>query len=213
MTNTQNKLILFSMLLVGLTFGLFLFLPLIFGPKWGYVTGFILYWIAALLFSMRITRINSHGLRRLYLVPSDRSSLVISAIAFIPVFGVFFVSFLPNVRLLTISAGILVILMSLCNGLVEEYFWRGMYLDQFKENAFIFLIVSPVIFGAYHIALWFIKGITYQGGVMALVGGAYVMGLIWAWVTRKTGSILAVTIAHTLVNIFAFTGLFVQNGF
>ncbi|BCY17592.1 hypothetical protein hrd7_14410 [Leptolinea sp. HRD-7] len=213
MTIPQKKLILNSILLVGITFGLFFLFPLILGPKWGYITGSILYWIAALLFSMRTNSINSRIVRQLFLFLSDRSSLVISAIAFIPVFGVFFVSFLPNVRMLTTGAGLLVILMSLCNGLVEEYFWRGMYLIQFRESAVVSLIVSPLLFGTYHISLWFIKGITYQGGFMALVGGAYLMGLIWAWVTRKTGTITAVTVAHIFVNIFAFTGLFVQNGF
>ncbi len=213
MTIPQKKLILYSCLLVGTTFGLFLLFPFILGPKWGYVSGFVLYWVCALFFSTRIDGFNLSGLKRKYSAASSWPFLIISAVAFIPVFGVFFVSFLPNASLLTITSGILVILFSICNGLVEEFFWRGLYLDQFRENAVVSLIVSPLIFGAYHIALWFIKGITYQGGFVALVGGAYFMGLIWAWVTRKTGSILAVTIAHVMVNIFAFTGLFVQNGF
>ena len=213
MTVSQKKLILYSILLVGITFGLFYLFPLILGPKWGYITGFILYWIGALFFSMQINGFDPSGIKKKYSVTTSWPFLMISAVAFIPVFGVFFVSFLPNASLLTIASGILVLLFSICNGLVEEFFWRGMYLDQFRENAVVSRIMSPLIFGAYHIALWFIKGITYQGGFMALVGGAYVMGLLWAWVTRKTGSILAVTIAHIMVNIFAFTGLFVQNGF
>lgn len=213
MTKSQKKLITFSIVLVGITFGLFSLFPMILGPKWGYITGFILYWACALFFSRWINGFDLSSLKKMYSVTSSWPSLIVSVVAFLPVFGVFFISFLPNVCLLTLASGILVILFSICNGLVEEYFWRGMYLDQFRENAVVFLIVSPVIFGAYHIALWLIKGITYQGGFMALVGGAYVMGLIWAWVARRTGSILSVTIAHILVNIFAFTGLFVQNGF
>jgi membrane protease YdiL (CAAX protease family) len=103
--------------------------------------------------------------------------------------------------------------MAVINGFVEEFFWRGMYLLQFRKSVVIGMVVAPLLFAAYHIALWYVKGITYQGGIFALVGGAYVMGLLWSWVSRKTGTIFSVTIAHILVNVFAFTGLFVENGF
>jgi len=204
---------LFSILIVGLTFSFFWFLPPMLGPKWGYVTGFALYWICAILVSLRLGGFESHNLNALFLMQKGWSSPVISAAAFIPVIGVFFVSFLPNFSSLTVSAGLLLVLMAVINGFVEEFFWRGMYLLEFRKSVLIGMVAAPLLFAAYHIALWFIKGITYQGGFFALVGGAYVMGLLWSWVSRKTGTILPVTIAHILVNVFAFTGLFVENGF
>jgi membrane protease YdiL (CAAX protease family) len=213
MTTSQKQLIFFSILIVGLTFGFFYFLPNILGPKWGYVTGFALYWICAILVSLHLGGFESHNWNTLFSMKKGRAALVVSAAAFIPVFGVFFVSFLPNFSKLTVSAGLLLVLMAVINGFVEEFFWRGMYLLEFRKSVVIGMVAAPLLFAAYHIALWFIKGITYQGGFFALVGGAYIMGLLWSWVARKTGTILPVTIAHILVNIFAFTGLFVENGF
>jgi len=69
------------------------------------------------------------------------------------------------------------------------------------------------LFGVWHFAVWFAKGVTYNGGVLPLVGGAYFLGLLWTWVTRSTGNFRAAALAHTLVNLFALTGLFVNNGF
>jgi hypothetical protein len=45
------------------------------------------------------------------------------------------------------------------------------------------------------------------------VGGAYFLGLLWAWVTRSAGNFRAAAFAHVLINLFALTGLFVGNGF
>jgi len=213
MTTSQKQLILFSIFIVGLTFGFFYFLPPILGPKWGYVTGFALYWICAILVSFQLGGFKSHKWNMLFSIKKGEASPVISAAAFVPVLGVFFVSFMPNISKLTVSAGLLLVLMAVINGFVEEFFWRGMYLLEFKKSVVIGLVAAPLLFAAYHIALRYIKGITYQGGFFALVGGAYIMGLLWSWVSRKTGTILPVTIAHILVNIFAFTGLFVENGF
>ena len=51
----------------------------------------------------------------------------------------------------------------------------------------------------------------YQGGFIALVGGAYIMGMLWCFISRKVQNIKYCIMAHVFVNFFAFTGLFVQN--
>ncbi len=178
------------------------------------MTGFIAYWVYALITVGVITGFNRVILQNMFITSKkDRITTVINGAAFLPVIGVFFVSFVPNAAQLTPDAILLLILMAGINGAIEELYWRGMYIYEFNNNWRGNLIISPLLFGAYHISLWFIKGMTYQGGFFALVGGAFVMGLLWAGVAWKTGNIRACTFAHILVNLFAFTGLFVENGF
>ena len=55
-------------------------------------------------------------------------------------------------------------------------------------------------------------GLDYQGGALALVGGAAVMGALWTVVAVKTESVRPSIVAHQLVNTLAFSSLFTNNG-
>jgi hypothetical protein len=101
--------------------------------------------------------------------------------------------------------------ISIVNGTIEEIYWRGLYLRVFKENHYFILIVSPLLFALMHGSFLAIKGMAYHGGVSALVGGALFMGLLWSFVSFKLNSIRYCIVGHVLVNVFAFTGLFVEN--
>jgi membrane protease YdiL (CAAX protease family) len=103
--------------------------------------------------------------------------------------------------------------MAVLNGSIEEFYWRGLYLLEYRDNVPIGFFLSTLLFGAWHFSVWSARGIVYKDGIVALIGGAYVMGLLWAWVARSQGNIRAVVFAHVLVNLFAFTSLFVDNGF
>ncbi len=70
-----------------------------------------------------------------------------------------------------------------------------------------------MFFGVWHIALYFAKGMVYQGGFDSLVGGSFFLGLLWKWAAYKTKSIKTVTGAHIITNFFAFTGLIFENWF
>ncbi|MCK5065185.1 MAG: CPBP family intramembrane metalloprotease, partial [Candidatus Fermentibacteraceae bacterium] len=91
--------------------------------------------------------------------------------------------------------------------------WRGLYLKEFGNNIVIGLYLSTLLFGVWHFSLWFVEGIEYSGGLLALVGGAYLMGLLWSYSSRKIGNIRMCIVGHVFVNVFAFTGLFVDNSF
>jgi len=210
----KHTLLISSFLILPFTFGTFQILTGLFGPKWGYMGGFLLYWGYALCTSWWLSggkwaylgRMTSQSLR-------PRYTNGITAAAFLPVLGVFFVSFLPNAAKLTPTTSILLVTMALLNGTIEEVYWRGLYLLEYPQDRRIGVWASTVLFGAWHISLWFARGVAYQGGFMALVGGAFVMGLLWTGVTRSVGNVRACILAHVLVNLFAFTGLFIENGF
>jgi membrane protease YdiL (CAAX protease family) len=137
----------------------------------------------------------------------------IALAAFLPAVGLFFVSFLPNAARLTLSTGMLLVLMTVLNGSIEELYWRGLYLIEYPNSNRIGFLFSWLLFGAWHVSLWFARGILFRDGFLALVGGAYGLGLLWTWSARSSGNLRTVIPAHILTNLFAFTVLFVDNGF
>jgi uncharacterized protein len=214
MQNKKRTLLVSSLVLLPFTFGLFQLTTLIFGTKWGYVSGFIGYWVFCLLTAWFISGSDVNYFKAMWnQAQSKKYATWIGLAAFIPAFGVFFVSFLPNVAKLTLSAGALLVGMVLLNGFIEEVYWRGLYLLEYPDDSRIGFALSWILFGAWHISLWFAKGMIYKDGFLALVGGAYGLGLLWTWVARSNRNLRTVVPAHILVNLFAFTALFVDNGF
>lgn len=214
MKDNKRTLLVSSLVLLPFTFLLFQLTTYFLGPQWGYVTGFLGYWGYCLVTAWLVSGGNWNHLKRLWDPQrGNKYAPWIGLAAFLPAVGVFFVSFLPNVAKLSFSAGALLIVMVLLNGFIEELYWRGLYLLAYPDNARIGFLMSWFLFGAWHISLWFSRGIIYKDGFLALVGGAYGLGLIWTWVARSTGNLRAVIPAHILTNLFAFTALFVDNGF
>lgn len=214
LSKTKYLLLGSSIFLLPFTIVVFQLTTRLLGPQQGYLVGFGLYWAYALTVALLLARRRKGYLRRLF----NRSRLtrqrfLWSILCFIPVFGVFFVSFLPNAISLNGKLLLLVLSTAIINGIVEETYWRGLYLQEYRDSTRIGLWLATGLFGGWHVSLYLIEGITYHGGFGALVGGAAVMGLLWSYASRRLGDISATSLAHVLVNIFAFTGLYVDNGF
>jgi len=214
MQNKKTILLISSLLMLPITYLWIQFTTSFLGAKWGYVTGLAGYWVYCLVIGGLVSGGDMTAIKSLWRNQnSGKYTTWISLAAFIPVLGLFFVSFLPNAAQLTLSTGILLVVVALLNGFIEELYWRGLYLLEYPDNSHIGFIFSWLLFGAWHISLWFAKGVIYKDGFLALVGGAYGLGLLWTWVARSNGNLKSVVPAHILVNLFAFTALFVDNGF
>ncbi|MGH2583234.1 MAG: CPBP family intramembrane glutamic endopeptidase [Anaerolineales bacterium] len=184
------------------------------GSKWGFITGLIGYWAFCLLTAWLMADLDWSYFRDAWsTVNKNRYAKWVFLAAFVPVVPTFFGLFLPIIAKLTFATAALVIFTSVVNGPIEEFYWRGLYLLEFRGNNRIGFFLSTLLFGAWHFAVWFAKGVYYSGGVIPLVGGAYLLGVLWAWVTRSTGNFRAAAFAHIVVNLFALSGLFVDNGF
>ncbi|MBE7732714.1 CPBP family intramembrane glutamic endopeptidase [Devosia faecipullorum] len=123
------------------------------------------------------------------------------------------VNFAPNTTMLTSGGMWLALLIALINGPLEEIAWRGGFLGTFRDRPRLGFWLSWVLFSAWHLPLAFSAGVVFEGGAMALVGGAAGLGLLWSWIAWRTGSVFYVALAHMLTNIFAFWVLFDRNGF
>ena len=208
----KRTLLISSILILPLMVLVFSISTKLFGAQQGYLAGFIVYWSYCIAFIIILSKNNNKLRELLKLKANSKQALLYSALCFIPIFGAIFVNFLPYTHLITLQIGLLVLVTSLVNGVVEELYWRGLYLVEFKEKAIVGLWLTTFLFGAWHIALYTISEISY-GGFAPLVLGAAFMGLLWGFCSRQLESIASPMLAHVLVNIFAFTGLYIENGF
>jgi uncharacterized protein len=214
MQTKKHILLVSSLVLLPFTFGWFQLTTSILGPKWGYIAGFLGYWTYCVGTAWLLSGGKWSYFKEMWTQErGGKYAKWISLAAFIPVLGVFFVSFLPNVSKLTVSTGVLLIFTVLLNGVIEELYWRGLYLREYPNDTRVGFLISLLLFGAWHVSLWFARGVVYKDGFLALVGGAYGLGLIWTWVARSNGNLRAVIPSHILVNLFALTALFVDNAF
>lgn len=184
------------------------------GAKWGYIIGLVGYWSYCLFSAWLMAGFNWDYFREAWNGRSgNKYDKWIFLAAFVPVLPTLFYSYFYDVPTPTLATTALVIFISVVNGPIEEFYWRGLYLLEYRDNPWIGFFLSTLLFGLWHFAVWFAKGVQYDSGVLPLVGGAYFLGLLWAWVTRSTGNFRAAAFAHILINLFALTGLFVANGF
>ncbi len=214
MKSYKTILLISSIIVFPFTLVVFRMATTLLSPKWGYLFGFGVYWAYSLSITWILTTTEKRYLRSILRTNSKiKYRFLFNATALLPVVGIFFLSFLPNVSYLSLHTGILVLIAAILNGLIEEIYWRGLYLKEYGNSLLIGLILSTLLFTTWHISLWYAKGIEYKGGLLALVGGAFMMGLLWSFISRKVKNIKICIIAHIIVNIFAFTELFVQNSF
>lgn len=140
----------------------------------------------------------------------EKKSLLLY-ISFIPAVATFFVAFLPTLSQMTGNLLALTVVYAIINGTLEELFWRYTFNKVFDGKLVFSYVIPTIIFTCWHFALVFANGITYHGGMVALVGGAGFMGALWGFVMYKTRNIKVLVLAHVCTNFFAFSQLIVQN--
>ncbi len=180
-----------------------------YSPFESYILGLLGYWLYLVITVFILVKKDRELISKALSLINNSKKSSITVLAFIPVILVFVVAIVPSIEQLTIRVVICSIILGIYNGLIEELFWRGITIIK-SDGSFLFVAYSTVIFGIYHFA-YLVLPLTYQGGALALVGGALVMGIIWMTVSLKTKSIAASIFAHQIVNIMAFSSLFILN--
>ncbi|MEM1513436.1 MAG: type II CAAX endopeptidase family protein [Candidatus Thermoplasmatota archaeon] len=93
--------------------------------------------------------------------------------------------------------------------LAEEFGWRGYALDtlQARYSAFISSVFLGIIWGAWHLPLFFMKeqDIYHNIPIPFFIFGTVLLSILFTWIYNNTGrSILAVLIFHTMSNLSHF---------
>ena len=200
----KNKLLISSIVLPILLLLLFKIFSDIYEPRQTYMLALVSYWILILA---PIKSLKKGAFFKK--ITFDKWT----ALAFIPVIAVTFVAFIPVIPKLTIPLFTLACVTGIINGVLEECYWRGLYLEHFKEEKLKGFLISCLLFTAWHVPLFLIDGISYQGGAWAMIGGAAGMGILWSLVAVKQNNISVVSLSHVLVNILAFSAHYLDNGY
>lgn len=99
----------------------------------------------------------------------------------------------------------------------EEWGWRGYLLPKMKEKMPMLpmLFVTGIIWGLWHAPLTCMGhnyGVGYLGypvtGILAMCGFCIVMGIIFSYITLRSGSCIPAILAHGALNSIASTGIY-----
>ena len=103
----------------------------------------------------------------------------------------------------------------------EEWGWRGYLLPKMQKSIKLLptLLLSGVIWGLWHLPITILGhnyGTGYPGypvtGILAMCGFCVVTGIIFSYLTIRTGSCIPAILAHGSLNGFASAGILFTNG-
>lgn len=173
-------------------------------PIWGYFATLAVYW-STVLIPLMIWRGTS---LRQWRLGRTRPSLI--AIAALPVLIIGCVAAIAlSLNPVPFGIAAAVVAVAIFNGSLEELFWRGTV--QQDGATFTQMGLGVAAFTCWHFALLAAQGVTVTGGALALLGGAFGLGLIWAYLRDKTGTAGLGALSHIGINSAAFLELTSHN--
>lgn len=130
----------------------------------------------------------------------------LSAVIGIPGIGIYFLALELGISAKVAPSGLdeywwtipILILAALQNALLEEVVAVGYLMTRLKQLGWrdpAAIATSALLRGSYHL---------YQGVGMAI--GNALMGVIFAWWFKRTGRVMPLVIAHTILDIVSFVG-------
>lgn len=175
-----------------------------FTPIWGYFGTLAVYWCTVLI-PLMLWRRPSLRLLRLGDITKGLIGLAALPVVLVSCVAGFTLSHAP-IPLWT--AGI-VIVVALCNGTLEELFWRGTV--QTTDATIAQMGAGVAMFTGWHLALLAAQGVTVTGGALGLLMGAAGGGILWAYLRAKTKAVGLPVLSHIGLNIAAFLELTSHN--
>jgi uncharacterized protein len=95
------------------------------------------------------------------------------------------------------------IILALVNPWIEEFYWRGLLSDYTEDwNGRIAVLFSSLLFSANH-AVFGVNSELLRG--VEIIISTFVMGIIWAFIYKKTNSLRWLIFAHFLVDCFSLS--------
>ena len=105
------------------------------------------------------------------------------------------------------------LIYAISNGTFEEILWRGTFVVAFKGHLFWAYLYPSIWFGLWHLSPQIVESgiITADSLKFALI--SILLGLVWGWVARTSGSIRWTVLAHILLNFASPAGGWFINPF
>lgn len=170
---------------------------------WIYVTLFYGLWLTlTLIFLLRRSDVNELlqvGKNNMWYLVPGLLSISFIPLVFIPNLNVFKLDFLFTAN----------VFICLINPWLEEFYWRGLANRFFKDKPFMSFAISSLGFGLSHPL---ILGINSPGikGIPAFIGVS-IIGAIWWFCLKKTGSLRGCIITHFFVDVAGMAAYVLAN--
>jgi membrane protease YdiL (CAAX protease family) len=180
------------------------------GPRPGFIAAFLVYWLAWGL-AVPLWLVGRDGVAGLFrpvrpMKPVPRT-LLAALLAAPAVFGFLFVfpSLFPDSE---VNIIVLFAIYAIVNGVLEEIFWRGMFVQAFPGDVLRGIVYPALTFGVWHLVALSLSGMFPPVAPLAAFAAATILGLVYGWAARFSGSIRWVATSHALLNL-AGIGAFV----
>lgn len=197
LTNRQLVVLAAPPLLVATTYLAFQAMVEWLGFRWGYLGGFLFFWIVW-CWGFTLWAVGREGmaavLREVRPHLPRPTGLWLALLAF-PVAGGFATVLLPDLPDATLPVVGLALVIAAVNSLSEEVFWRGLFVRMLPERR-----VLGWLYPAAWFSLWHIAPTSVFGSTWVLVTGAAYLGLVYGWIAWSTGTVRYTIVAHFLVN-------------
>jgi membrane protease YdiL (CAAX protease family) len=177
-----------------------------FGPRLGYLSGFLFYWIVW-CGGFPLWVLGGDGVLALFrdLKPRFTSRKWLGILLLVaPLLLAYGYEFPRAVPEATLPIVLVSVVISVVNGIAEELLWRGTYARVFSDSVWWGYLYPTLGFAVWHFAPQSVFPNPRPGATVSLVVAAGIVGLMWGWVTYKTKSVRWTSLSHIL---FDFSGL------
>ncbi|SES18897.1 hypothetical protein SAMN04487944_12287 [Gracilibacillus ureilyticus] len=88
-------------------------------------------------------------------------------------------------------------------GITEEIVFRGFLLKKLMHSCRFWLAntITALLFASIHFPIWFYKGLFEFPYIISPIMNAFVLGLIFGFIYKKSNSLWSVIIIHSLYNL------------
>jgi membrane protease YdiL (CAAX protease family) len=169
------------------------------GKDRAYLASFGAYWIACA--SLSFALLGRKGVSELFREAEPRfgrPAILGATLLLWPPTGAIATRFVPELRAATPTTIATITGVAVVNSLVEELFWRGVFVTLWPADPWRGWVWPAVGFGAWHLAPQTVHRSSM--GLAAYVASATALGLSWGWVAWRTRSLRWVSLSHLLTD-------------
>ena len=206
LSTRQVGLVLAALLLSALMLAVVPLITNVFSPLVGYVCVLAIYWA---YFCVPVSVLYGRGSTHVSFGLSTTQpwlaalALVLPAAVFVAAGTMSWVGAGPGILALAVMCAFI-------NGPLEELAWRRTFRAN-SAGSLPYELLGLGLFTLWHVPLYFSAGVSFDHGAVGLIGGGFVLGAVWTFMTRASDSIGWPMVSHALVNVAAFVPFFAAN--
>ncbi|HSA54269.1 MAG TPA: CPBP family intramembrane glutamic endopeptidase [Gemmatimonadaceae bacterium] len=198
----QRLLMLTPLLLLASMYGVFRGMTALLGPQRGFVAAYLVYW-GVWGVAVPLTFLGRDGIAELFRTPRARGPIATAAVLALlalPVLAGFLFVF-PSLFADGERVLLLFLVYAVVNGILEEVYWRGLFVRAFPRDVVCGHLYPAAAFGVWHLIVLSMSGPWPPVAPVYAFFLAALLGLLYAWATERTGSIRWVATSHVLLNL------------